>query len=154
MRLPSSSASCRTCLALETLNHDEDFALVLEVSYYSSYLICTTSIKNIWQGLLGAWQAKCWDPKVGNTAFDDFCDALSKPFGGVTAANMELPFGHPKRVISLGQGVSLDLTIISYGRWIKEVSLSVVPTFTAKTGLMLCYSMLFRAVLLGHPLKR
>lgn len=35
---------------------------------------------------------------------------------------MELPFGHSKRMVSLGQGFALDIAIINYGKWIKEVS--------------------------------
>lgn len=81
---------------------------------------------NISQAPLGAWQAKCWDPKVGSTAFDEFCEMLGKPFGIVSAANMELPFGHPNRMVSLGKGFALDIAIINYGKWIKEVSYSVV----------------------------
>jgi len=37
----------KNLFGLGDLEHDEDFASVLEVSYYSSYLICTTSIKKI-----------------------------------------------------------------------------------------------------------
>lgn len=42
---------------------------------------------------------------------------------------MELPFGHPKRMVSLGQGFSIDLAIINYGNWIKEVSLRIRVDF-------------------------
>ncbi|KAF8810219.1 peptidase S28 [Phlegmacium glaucopus] len=99
----------KNLFGLADLEHDEDFASVLE-------------------NPLGAWQAKCWDPKVGSTAFDDFCEALDKPFGAVSAADMELPFGHPKRMISLGQGVSFDLAIISYGKWISKNVVSNCPS--------------------------
>lgn len=78
--------------------------------------------KEIWQTPLGEWQAKCWDPQVGSAAFDEFCESLGKPFGGINAANMELPFGHPKRMVSVGQGFAADIAIISYGNWIKKVS--------------------------------
>jgi hypothetical protein len=82
-------------------------------------------INYIWQSPLGAWQAKVWDPEVGSTAFDRFCESLDKwmlPFGRVSAADMELPFGHPKRMVSLGQELALDIAVVNYGKWIKEVS--------------------------------
>jgi hypothetical protein len=115
----------KSLFGLADLEHDEDFASILDVSCYSFYVVCATSVKNIWQQPLGQWQDKCWDPKVGSTAFDAFCDILGKPFGLVSPANMDLPFGHPKRMVSLGQGFALDIAIINYGNWIKEVSFSI-----------------------------
>lgn len=81
-------------------------------------------LKNyIWQSPLGAWQAKCWDPEVGSTTFDEFCESLDKWIipGRVSAADMKLPFGHPKRMVSLGQDFALDMAVVNYGKWIKEV---------------------------------
>ena len=45
------------------------------------------------------------------------------------AADLELPFGHPKRMISLGQGFAVDLAIINYGRWVKKVNSPFVSIF-------------------------
>ena len=77
----------------------------------------------IWQSPLGAWQAKCWDPEVGSTVFDEFCESLDKWVipGRVSAADMDLPFGHPKRMVSLGQDFALDIAIVNFGKWIKKV---------------------------------
>jgi hypothetical protein len=38
---------------------------------------------------------------------------------------MELSFGHPKRLVSIGDGLALDIAIINYGKWIKDVSLTI-----------------------------
>ena len=89
----------------------------------------------IWQSPLGKWQAKCWDPEVGSTAFDEFCETLDKwslPFGKVSVADTGLPFGHPKRMVSLGQDFALDIAVVNYGTWIKEVSSSFVLIFTTE----------------------
>lgn len=86
----------------------------------------------IWQSPLGAWQAKCWDPEVGSTVFDEFCESLDKWVipGRVSAADMDLPFGHPKRMVSLGQDFALDIAIVNFGKWIKKVRSPIVWIFT------------------------
>lgn len=71
---------------------------------------------------LEAWQAKCWDPVVGSDRFDEFCDALSKPFGRFSLEVNELPFGHEDRMVTLQGGLAVDFSIVRYGRWVKEVS--------------------------------
>jgi len=76
---------------------------------------------------LASWQAKCWDPEVGSTRFDEFCAALDKPFGRVTTAALELPFEHPDRMVQLEDGLALDIAIINYGNWIKKHIVSRCP---------------------------
>ncbi|KAF8157984.1 peptidase S28 [Crassisporium funariophilum] len=98
----------KNLFGLGGLEHDEDFASVLESP-------------------LGAWQAKCWDPEVGSTAFDDFCEALSSTFGKVQAESLELPFEHPERMVTLDGGFAVDISIINYGKWIKEHVVSRCP---------------------------
>ena len=71
---------------------------------------------------LAAWQAKCWDPEVGSNRFDEFCNALSKPYGRFSMEVNELPFGHDDRMVTLKGGLAVDFSIVRYGRWIKEVS--------------------------------
>ena len=108
-----------------------------------------------WQTPLNAWQAKCWDPEVGSSAFDEFCESLDKwilPFSRASAADMELPFGHPKRMVSIGQDFALDMAIVNYGKWIKEVRSPFVLIVTTKFGPIRCHSILFHAVM--SPLKR
>ncbi|KIK69784.1 hypothetical protein GYMLUDRAFT_34181 [Collybiopsis luxurians FD-317 M1] len=79
---------------------------------------------------LGSWQAKVWDPKVGSTTFDDFCEFLSKPLGHKLNPEVdvaELGFGHPERMVSLPGGLKLDFAVVNYGTWIKENIVSKCP---------------------------
>ncbi|KJA23225.1 hypothetical protein HYPSUDRAFT_137830 [Hypholoma sublateritium FD-334 SS-4] len=94
---------------LSELEHDEDFVSVLESP-------------------LGSWQAKCWDPAVGSTRFEEFCDTLSKPFGKVTTAALELPYGHDDRKVTLDDGLAVDFAIVNYGKWIKNHVVSRCPS--------------------------
>lgn len=78
------------------------------------------------KGPLGAWQSKNWDPAVGSTLFDDFCEALSKPIGGATHITT-LPIGHEDRLLTLWDNQKIDFSVLNYAQWIKEVR--VVPIF-------------------------
>ena len=73
------------------------------------------------QSPLGSWQAKCWDPAVGSTRFEEFCDTLSKPFGKITTAALELPYGHDDRKVTVDNGLAVDFAVVNYGKWIKNV---------------------------------
>lgn len=70
---------------------------------------------------LGYWQAKVWDPAVGSTKFDEFCAFLDKPRLGNDDSISSLPFGHEKRLVHLPGGIKLDLSILNYADYIKEV---------------------------------
>jgi hypothetical protein len=74
------------------------------------------------QGPLGSWQAKNWDPEVGSTEFEEFCEALGKPPFGISAANANAPYGDPVRMIKLPGGLSLDFAVLNYAKYIKDVS--------------------------------
>ena len=50
----------------------------------------------------------------------------------MNAADMELPFGHPKRMVSLGQDFAIDIAVVNYGKWVKEVRSQFVLIFTTK----------------------
>ena len=63
------------------------------------------------QSPLGAWQSKNWDPEVGSTRFDEFCEALAKPLFGKNATEFTL----------LPGGLSVPITVYNYGKYIKEV---------------------------------
>ena len=57
-----------------------------------------------------------------SSAFDEFCEALSKPFGRFAESGIDsLPFGDEKRMVTIEQGFSVDFSILAYGRWIKKV---------------------------------
>ncbi|TFK34727.1 serine carboxypeptidase S28-domain-containing protein [Crucibulum laeve] len=91
------------------LAHDDDFVSVLESP-------------------LGSWQAKCWDPAVGSTKFEEFCETLGKPFGRIAADNLEeLPFNHEDRLVPIADGLALDFAIVNYASWIKQNIVSKCP---------------------------
>ncbi|KAH9480734.1 putative extracellular serine carboxypeptidase [Psilocybe cubensis] len=98
----------KNLFGLGELEHDDDFASVLETP-------------------LGSWQAKCWDPAVGSTRFDEFCEALDAGVLSSTPGLSELPFGHPDRIVQLEDGLAVDLSVINYGKWIKKHIVSRCP---------------------------
>ncbi|KAF9234953.1 peptidase S28 [Melanogaster broomeanus] len=102
LEVPYLKPLVKGLFGLQDLEHDDDFASVIE-------------------GPLGAWQAKNWDPEVGSTRFDDFCEALSKPIVG--ASHMAaLPVGHEDRLLTLWNEHKIDFSILNYAQWIKENS--------------------------------
>ncbi|KAF4617719.1 hypothetical protein D9613_006175 [Agrocybe pediades] len=101
----------KSLFGLGGLEHDDDFVSVLESP-------------------LGSWQSKNWDPKVGSTKFDEFCAALSHPFGHVSAESLELPFEHPDRMVQIEGDFALDISIINYAAWIKKNVVSRCPEGT------------------------
>lgn len=72
------------------------------------------------KGPLGAWQSKNWDPAVGSTGFDEFCEALSKPIGGAMHI-AALPIGHEDRLLSVWDDHKIDFSVLNYAKWIREV---------------------------------
>ena len=56
----------------------------------------------------------------------------------MSVADTGLPYEHPDRMVPVGQDLALDITIVNYGNWIKEVSLPFVLMFY-KTGLILIH---------------
>ncbi|KAF9524271.1 serine carboxypeptidase S28-domain-containing protein [Crepidotus variabilis] len=94
---------------LSGLKYDEDFVSVLESP-------------------LSYWQAKCWDPEFGSTKFDDFCHALSSPFGIFSAETLDdLPYEHPDRMITIEGDLAFDVALINYGKWVKKNIVSMCP---------------------------
>jgi len=58
LALPPLKKPLKRLFGLEDLEHDDDFASVLESAF-------------------GGWQARNWDPAVSSTRFEDFCAALA-----------------------------------------------------------------------------
>jgi len=58
---------------------------------------------------------------VGSTKFDEFCDTLRSTFGRVSSSSLQLPYEHPERMVDVGEGLSLDISVLNYGKWIKRV---------------------------------
>ncbi|KZT27441.1 peptidase S28 [Neolentinus lepideus HHB14362 ss-1] len=97
LAFPHVKKTLKGLFGLADLVHDEDFASVLEAP-------------------LGYWQAKVWDPAVGSTKFDEFCEALDQPPIGGTAESILLP-----------GGLSLDFASLNYAKWIRENVVSRCP---------------------------
>ncbi|EGN98555.1 hypothetical protein SERLA73DRAFT_183618 [Serpula lacrymans var. lacrymans S7.3] len=98
--VPHLRTAIKALFGLADLEHDDDFMALLE-------------------NPLGGWQGKVWDPKVGSTEFDTFCDYLNKPvIGRNHTAN--LPYNHEQRMIELPGGLALDLSVINYANYMKE----------------------------------
>ncbi|TDL22164.1 peptidase S28 [Rickenella mellea] len=95
LAMPLLRNRLKALFGLADLEHDDDFAALLERP-------------------LGAWQAKNWDPAVGSTRFDEFCDALAKPLIG--SATSTLP-----------GGVKVPLTVYNYAQYIRENYVSKCP---------------------------
>ncbi|RDB14917.1 putative extracellular serine carboxypeptidase [Hypsizygus marmoreus] len=97
----------KALFGLKNLTHDDDFVSLIESP-------------------LGSWQSKVWNPAVGSTTFDRFCDALNKPFGRLQAT-ADLPFNHSARMVTVAPGLSVDFAIVNYANWIKDHIVSVCP---------------------------
>lgn len=80
------------------------------------------------QSPLGSWQNKNWDPAVGSSSFDIFCTRLSTPPANSTSNVASLPYGHPKRKVSVALGnstqsgsIKVDFALANYATYIKTV---------------------------------
>lgn len=78
------------------------------------------------QSPLSYWQAKNWNPAVGSDKFDEFCEALSQPVlvhEGVLGFkfNETMFYDEAAKAVSLPGGVKLDLALLNYAKYIKEV---------------------------------
>ena len=82
-----------------------------------SQLICR------FQSPLGAWQAKVWDPEVGSTEFDQFCEALDQPLHKGEAS--ALAYDPVSNLVSIPGDLRVDLSVFNYAKYIKEVSTSI-----------------------------
>ncbi|KAG8220180.1 putative extracellular serine carboxypeptidase S28 [Butyriboletus roseoflavus] len=100
LQLPYLKGIVKALFGLQALEHDDDFASVLE-------------------GPLDAWQSKVWDPAVGSTRFDEFCETLGKPIGGATHV-AALPIGHEDRLLTLWDDQKIDFSVLNYAEWIRE----------------------------------
>ncbi|KAG9314743.1 serine carboxypeptidase S28-domain-containing protein [Chiua virens] len=100
LQLPFLKSFLKGLFGLHGLEHDDDFVSVLEYP-------------------LGAWQAKVWDPAVGSTKFDEFCEALSKPIIGAYEI-AALPVGHEDRLLTIWDDHKIDFSVLNYAQWIRE----------------------------------
>ncbi|KAK1227719.1 Serine carboxypeptidase S28 [Marasmius sp. AFHP31] len=96
----SQSKTLKAQFGITTLTHDDDFASLITSP-------------------LGAWQSKNWDPAVGSTSFDTFCNAINEPPAGVDHSAVNLDFENPSRLVSIGNGLAVDYALANYGNYIK-----------------------------------
>ncbi|KAH9891563.1 peptidase S28 [Cubamyces lactineus] len=97
--IPITRKPLKALFGLAGLEHDEDFVSLLESP-------------------LGAWQGKVWDPEVGSTRFDEFCDALNRPFGHVDDA--EVSFDDDTGLLQVTGNLSVPVPVYNYAKWIRE----------------------------------
>lgn len=74
---------------------------------------------------MGYWQGKNWDPSVGSTEFEEFCEALSKPLHGSALRAMldDGNYDESTKTVSLPGGLSVPLVVYNYAQYIKDVSI-------------------------------
>ncbi|CAL1713219.1 unnamed protein product [Somion occarium] len=106
LAIPRVGRRLKALFGLANLQHDEDFVSLIESP-------------------LGAWQAKNWDPEVGSTEFDKFCEALDEPLRGHEADG--LTYDEDAQLVSLPNGLSIDLSVFNYAKYIKENVVSQCP---------------------------
>lgn len=63
---------------------------------------------------------------MGSTAFDEFCEALDKPIFGLAdllglGEDSKYEYDPETRVVTFEDGLALDVSILNYARYIREV---------------------------------
>ncbi|KAF8446373.1 peptidase S28 [Boletus edulis BED1] len=116
LQFPVLKDVVKALFGLHELKHDDDFVSVLE-------------------GPLGAWQSKNWDPAVGSTSFDDFCESLSKPVGAPHIG--ALPIGHEDRLVTLLDDQKIDFSVLNFAQWVRENA--VKPCLELNTTVEECF---------------
>ncbi|KAH8104535.1 peptidase S28 [Cristinia sonorae] len=77
---------------------------------------------------LGSWQAKMWDPSVGSTGFDEFCDALTRPIiAHANLLNDTMTYDYETDTVSFPNGMKIALSILNYAKYVKEEIVSRCP---------------------------
>ncbi|KAI0670867.1 peptidase S28 [Trametes maxima] len=98
--IPITRKPLKALFGLAELEHDEDFASLLESP-------------------LGAWQAKVWDPEVGSTRFDEFCAALARPFISGDDSDTVI-YDADLDLVAVTEDLSVPVPVYNYARYIKE----------------------------------
>lgn len=111
------------------LEHDDDFASLVEVCkklfYRTPASILTLSFSC--QSPLSSWQSKNWDPAVGSTKFDEFCEALEKPILSLHELDFILDgetgyqYDADRATITWSDGFEIDVSLFNYAKYIREV---------------------------------
>jgi len=110
LSIPHLRIALKQLFGLGELEHDDDFASLLESP-------------------LSYWQGKNWDPTVGSTKFEEFCDALSKPLHGseLRATIDGASYDVTTDMLALPGGLNVPLVVYNYAQYIKEHFVSRCP---------------------------
>jgi len=108
---PRFKGMLKGLFGLADLKHDEDF-----VSLISSPL--------------GGWQGKNWDPAIGSTRFDEFCEALSSPTSvddAELSLNVTMTYNDEAKMLTLPGGLDVPVVVYRYAQYIKKNIVSRCP---------------------------
>ncbi|PCH40119.1 peptidase S28 [Wolfiporia cocos MD-104 SS10] len=108
LSVPHLRIALKQLFGLGELEHDDDFASLLESP-------------------MGYWQGKNWDPTVGSTGFEEFCEALSKPLLGSEIQETATTYNVETDMLTLPGGLNVPLVVYNYARYIKEKFVSRCP---------------------------
>ncbi|CDO77131.1 hypothetical protein BN946_scf184657.g6 [Trametes cinnabarina] len=97
--VPVARIPLKALFGLAALKHDEDFVSLLESP-------------------MGAWQAKVWDPEVGSTRWEEFCDALDRPFKA--GSDIGAAYDEGMDLVMITKDVGVPFTVYNYAQYIKE----------------------------------
>ena len=74
---------------------------------------------------MGSWQAKNWDPAVGSTRFEEFCEFLDKPILSqpelAAALNSTIQYDADRGMVLFDDGFEVELALLNYAKYIREV---------------------------------
>lgn len=74
---------------------------------------------------LGSWQAKNWDPVVGSTRWDEFCEALAQPIWKhpdlISAMNHTVEYDPASHRLFYDDGLVVELAVVNYAKYIRKV---------------------------------
>ncbi|KZT12085.1 peptidase S28 [Laetiporus sulphureus 93-53] len=108
LSVPPLRTPLKRLFGLAELEHDDDFASVLESP-------------------LGYWQGKNWDPIINSNGFDIFCAALNKSLRGDDISFGETTHDENAHVLLLPGGLSVPLVVYNYAQYVKEHFVSRCP---------------------------
>ncbi|THH10296.1 hypothetical protein EW146_g8421 [Bondarzewia mesenterica] len=121
LKVPVVRTYLKGLFGLGNLTHDVDFVSLITVAFhFSSGKGHGPDGDEDVQDPLGSWQSKNWDPAVGSTVFDKFCDALNGNSTG-TAADTN---------VTTADGLTVNLAVLNYANYIKENIASACPNGT------------------------
>jgi hypothetical protein len=80
------------------------------------------------QNVIGSWQLIVWNSPDSSATFDNFCAAINAPVSNVSTQAVDSPFGAPERMVEIEPGFSLDVSVLNWGKYIKNTTVSRCST--------------------------